>query len=458
VSRQIRHGQSHASLLRDVSAAGVPQTRSRLDAIVVPAARPSSALQDVISLSATLSVPLVVLCSRQAHIEQVAQRVEKTFGARALIVEVDERNQLLDVALLTSDREFRDACADRSSDLSVKRNIGLLLGRLQGWSKILFIDDDISHFRPSDIERLTGYLDRHAVASMVSRHFPDNSVVCHARRLAGLQQDVFVSGAVLGVNLHYPKLSFFPDIYNEDWFFFARNAAERSLPKIGEVRQAKYPPFADPGRAEREEFGDLLAEGLYALFEYRPGWDFKEQLRAAALVSYWEHFKELRLRMIRETDEALSGVQLTADPANYLKTLQAQESLRFAEKRATGISADLCVDFLDKWQEDEVRWQQVLRRYKTVLSERDALAELGLTKWISCGYGVKSMSSGTYTAAEPEPDLTSPGAVEQGLDLTRGVKAQVVVDPACLDVVVQDPDEPVLDHRLPVGQVLQDRA
>jgi hypothetical protein len=425
---------------------------------VVPAARPASALQDVISLSATLSVPLVVLCSRQAHIVQVAQRVERTFGARALVIEVNERNQLLDVPLLTSNAQFRDACADRSSDLSVKRNIGLLLGRLQGWSKILFIDDDISQFRPSDIERLTGYLDRHAVASMVSRQFPDNSVVCHARRLAGLKQDVFVSGAVLGVNLHYPKLSFFPDIYNEDWFFFARNAAERSLPKIGEVRQATYRPFADPGRAGREEFGDLLAEGLYALFEYRPGWDLKEQLRAAARVSYWQHFKELRLQMIREIDDALSVVQLTADRTTYLDILQAQESLRFAEKQASGISADLCVGFLERWQEDEIRWQQVLTRYKTVLGEGDALAELGLTKWISCGYGVKSMSSGAPTASEPQPDLISAGAVGEGLDLTCGVKVEAVVDPACLDVVVQHPDEPVSDRRLHVGQVLQNRA
>ena len=39
VSRQMKHEQSHASLLRDVSAASPPPTRSRLDAIVVPAAR-----------------------------------------------------------------------------------------------------------------------------------------------------------------------------------------------------------------------------------------------------------------------------------------------------------------------------------------------------------------------------------------------------------------------------------
>ena len=34
---------------------------------------------------------------------------------------------------------------------------------------------------------------------------------------------------------------------------------------MGHAVQAEYDPFANPERARREEFGDLLAEGLYAL-------------------------------------------------------------------------------------------------------------------------------------------------------------------------------------------------
>ena len=146
MSRQIRHGQSHALLLNDVSTVHALPARNRLDAIVVPAARPSSSLRDAISLSAMLSVPMVVLCSRQAPVAQVAQRVEKTFGARALVVDVPEGYQLPDDPHLTSGSEFQEACAGRSSDLSLKRNLGLLLGRLRGWN--LFVDDDIRQFRP----------------------------------------------------------------------------------------------------------------------------------------------------------------------------------------------------------------------------------------------------------------------------------------------------------------------
>jgi hypothetical protein len=387
MSRQIRHGLSHVSLLRDVSAFPVPSSRSRLDAIVVPAARPSSGLQEVLSLSAQLSVPLVVLCSRQTQVEQVAKRVTDTFGARALVVEVPEGYKLTEGPALAAATRFQEASARRTSDLSVKRNIGLLLGRLRGWNKILFVDDDISRFRPSDIERLTDYLDRHAVASMVSRSFPDNSVVCHARRLAGLKQDVFVGGAVLGVNLRRPGLSHFPDIYNEDWFFFARQANARDLPKIGEVHQAEYLPFLDPKRAEDEEFGDLLAEGLYARFETTPGREFRDQFALATREDYWRRFIGIRGEMIDRVKVRLSRAQ-----HDHPTIQQALESLRRSENQLSRIPPALCVDFMESWQEDDVRWHETVARSDATLSERDALAELGLTHWISCGHGIKPIS------------------------------------------------------------------
>ncbi|MEV5961844.1 hypothetical protein AB0L70_08770 [Kribbella sp. NPDC051952] len=397
-----------------MSATVVPKSRSRLDAIVVPTARPSSSLKHVIALSARLSVPLVVLCSKYAQVERVAERVGRTFGARALVVEVPRHYQLPDGPELTSAERFREASFDRASDLSVKRNLGLLLGRMLGWNSLLFVDDDITQFKQLQIERLTSVLDRHPVASMVSREFPDNSVVCHARRLAGLAQDVFVSGASLGVNLRHPNLSFFPDIYNEDWLFFARHAAARSLPKIGEVKQAEYLPFYDPERAAREEFGDLLAEGLYALFERTPGWEFKEQLAAAGRKGHWEDFAASRRTMIQRTMDRLTQAEYSVDNRTVL---DAEESLRKARKQAQGITPELCVDFIESWQEDELHWQRVLGRYTSVLSEPDALSELGLEKWISYGYGAEVRSAGPWSDPEPEAELPAAGAVLEGLAL-----------------------------------------
>ncbi|MEV6283285.1 hypothetical protein [Kribbella sp. NPDC051770] len=384
MSSRTHHVTSHASLLRDGSSAPPSGTSGRLDAIVVPATRPN--LQRVIDLSAMLSVPLVVLCSQQAKAEKVTALVGATFGAKALVVDLPQTYHLFGGDHSTLDQVFRDASAGRTSDLSLKRNLGLVLARLRGWSKILFIDDDIQPLSPRDVSRFSGSLDRHPVAAMASRYFPDNSVVCHARRLAGFPQDVFVSGAVLGVNTQHPAVSFFPDVYNEDWFFFAHHAAERSLPKIGEARQDEYEPFKDPERAAREEFGDVLAEGLYALFSGMCGWKLEDHLKAAEHRNHWRQFMDDRNTMISKTFDRLSAVQCRLET----DLSSAQKSLLRASEQLDLITPDVCVEFIRQWRSDIDRWQRLMPPRGLALSEPEALDVLELTTWISCGYGQRS--------------------------------------------------------------------
>jgi hypothetical protein len=387
---------------------------------VIPAARPASYLQHVISRSAVISVPLVILCSRQAQVSRIAERVRATFGARGLVIDVPEDYQLPQAPSRTSLPRFREANFGRSSDLSVKRNIGLLLARMRGWQKILFIDDDVA-VQTLDIDRIAGQLDRHAVAGMRCKEFPDNSVVCHARRLAGLPQDVFVTGAVLGVNTQRHTLSFFPDIYNEDWLFFASSAAGRALPCAGEARQAWYDPFRDPARARREEFGDLLAEGLYSWFETTPGWDFAEQLTAVSVPRYWEHFIEARHELIAEVLEELRRRDaLAADDIPH-----AMESLRHAEDQLSMIDADLCVEFLEAWREDVTNWGIVTQAVSSaVMSQREALDKLGLVTWESCGLGAVDESSVSRMHVDDSQTLfTTPGPVGERLVLAPSGEA-----------------------------------
>ena len=295
---------SHAHLSVDVSKAALPANGSRsgrLDALIVPASRPASLLQPVIDLAAAVDVLLVMLCSRQTRPEQVAQRVAKTPGSRCLLVPIAEEWTHPAIPLRTSARDFKAVQARRSTDLSAKRNLGLLLARLRGWGKVAFVDDDIRISAPEHFARLAGQLEANRVAGMVIEEYPDNSVVCHARRLAGLYQDVFVSGAVLGVRLDERPLSFFPDVYNEDWFFFAEEAAARRLPRVGQAAQTEYDPFASEERAGWEEFGDLLAEGLFALF----GDGFTEHHLGDHLDSatnrYWSRFIEARKGVLINT-------------------------------------------------------------------------------------------------------------------------------------------------------------
>jgi hypothetical protein len=392
--KKVQQRASHAALSQDVSGAPAPPVRSRpgrLDAIVVPASRPASCLKPAINLAAHLGVLLVVLCSKQTRAEQVAERVSTSPGARALVVEIPENWSHPKFPIRTSSPAFKRANASRESDLSAKRNIGLLLARLHGWNKIVFVDDDVTLSRTDNVARLAGQLDRYQVAGMIVWDYPDNSVVCHARRAAGLPQDVFLTGAVLGVHCNNLPLSFFPDIYNEDWFFFAREAASRQLRKVGQATQLEYNPYASPGRARREEFGDLLAEGLFALMgQADPSVRFSDQLRAADRA-YWSRFIEARHHVITETMALLSAaVERNGDGRLFsalLSLTAAQDQLDHM------ITAEDCVRFVDAWQNDLKDWQTFSSHVNNVGSTREAMDFLQLNTWTRAEFGDAAVES-----------------------------------------------------------------
>jgi hypothetical protein len=394
--RNVKQRASHAHLSRDVSLSPPPPLRSRrarLDAIIVPASRPASFLRRTIELSAVLGIFLVVLCSKRAKVEDVAKRVARTPGARSLVVQIPDGWNHTEFPRRTSADKFKDACANRSSDLSAKRNIGVLLARLLGWTKVVFVDDDITSLPMDDLARLAGKLDNHQVAGLRVLRHPDNSVVCHARRLANLPQDVFVTGAVLGVHCGDLPLSFFPDIYNEDWFFFAKDAAGRDLPHVGLARQLPYDPFDSPERARHEEFGDLLAEGLYALVgEEDPSVPIDDQLRGAT-AAYWSRFIEARHCVITET---LTLLRVAVDRnGESARVASALASLVAAEGQLETITPDLCVNFIDAWREDLADWQRFSLGVNSIAGTREAMDFLQLKTWTRAEFGAPAVDSET---------------------------------------------------------------
>ncbi len=380
---------SHAHLTLDASSISIPISGSRsgrLDAIIVPASRPASQLQPVIDLAASLDVLLVLLCSRQTEVERVAERVAKTPRSRCLLVPMKPGWTHPAIPSRTSHPDFKAVQPNRRTDLSAKRNLGLLLARQLGWNKVAFVDDDIKVSSPTHVTRLAGQLERHHVAGMTVHDFPDNSVVCHARRLAGMTQDVFVTGAVLGVRLSEQPLGFFPDIYNEDWFFFAKEAASRCLPRVGQAQQAAYEPFASPDRAGGEEFGDLLAEGLFALFGNRnPDQQLPEQLRGAT-SRFWSGFMEARHGVLTHTREELE--RFADHDAGNVLLHSAIASLKTSEALLDStITPDLCVAFLEAWQQDIVDWHACSAPQQDVGTTREAMDFLGLPNWRLAEFG-----------------------------------------------------------------------
>jgi hypothetical protein len=272
---------SHRQILRPIPISAVtPASCPRLGAVVVPTSRSFQADLPGLALAARLAAShhslLVVLCSRAARSEELPESIRHNLGERLILQDLPpSRWGLPDL------RSARNPLSTlwRANDIGVKRNFGLAAAALAGWEYLLFVDDDIS----SD-ERFPT-LDEHGLRSALAamdtdtelqavgwtmENFPDNSVLGHALRLAGVPQQTFISGGALLVRCH-PGTPFFPAIYNEDWLFLIATAQaspdyRNCLGWIGQVRQRPYEPYS-ASRTKSEEAGDVIGEGLMNLLE-----------------------------------------------------------------------------------------------------------------------------------------------------------------------------------------------
>jgi hypothetical protein len=170
----------------------------------------------------------------------------------------------------------------------------------------------------------------------------------------------------------------FPDVYNEDWFAFAAEAHVTGVAHVGNVSQIEYNPFEDPQRAAFEEFGDLIAEGIYALFNDGYG-------LSRATMSYWNYFLDARLRFVEEVHEGLNKGETH-------ERVQALKSLQEASARLAGIHAWDCMDFLTAWQHDRDRFTRLGRQISgPPRAYDDAFAALGVQRWQEARFGVVKM-------------------------------------------------------------------
>ena len=235
-----------------------------------------------------------------------------------------------------------------NDDLSTKRNLGLLLARMLGWERIFFMDDDIRDLEASHLREASSMLGPYRAVGMRAADFPDNSVVCHGHRETGAYQDVFISGSLLAVHAAGP-VAFFPKIYNEDWFFFYHDAIVRRLAWSGrDATQLCSDPFADPQRGSLQEFGDVMAEGLYSLLRYRIGAEH-------ATGDYWKLFLDSRMSFL---EAVLACTENVVDP--YLRRRIAS-SVEAAMACSRKINSSLCEQYVSLWKHNLHAWEQTLK-------------------------------------------------------------------------------------------------
>lgn len=176
----------------------------------------------------------------------------------------------------------------------------------------------------------------------------------------------------MGVRCDRDDLAFFPNIYNEDWFFFSAEAASHQIAAVGRSKQRPYDPYADPDRAAKEEFGDVLAEGLYARLDH--GRDLH-----GTNIAYWTMFIERRKAFHARVAESLRRhAGRDDDTAQGREVRAAEMSIHAAQEKLGETNAELCYKFIELWQADLVRWQHYLARIECCDSIASAFRCLGL--------------------------------------------------------------------------------
>ncbi len=349
-----------------------------MDAIIVPISHPTASLRTAVTLAIELNCTLVALCSQQASAEEALRLVHNT-GAELVAINTADMPAELLPQFATSDLLSRTGFA-YPRDTSAKRNLGLLLASLLGRQRIVFLDDDISVPTPSDLGRAAFLLDRYTAVGLSIGHFPDNSVVCHAHRATGGAQRTFIGGGALAVD-PTAMPSFFPDIYNEDWFFLLDGERLCSAAMVGTAEQYPYDPYASADRAAAEEFGDCLAEGVFWLLDRGHG-------ISDATLDYWQEFLGLRSTFINEvTDRIL----LTSKPADEKHRIAA--ALTAAHARSARIKPALCVAYLQAWLADRDIWQ----RHVADRVDQLATSSGGKVGKVLSGLGLLECSSLTIT-------------------------------------------------------------
>jgi hypothetical protein len=268
--------------------------------------------------------------------------------------------------------------SDAALDISRKRNLGLLIGRMRGWSRVLLLDDDIRKLTIEKLSAAAALLDEYPVVGLQVSKYPDASVVGHARRRNGRRQEPFVSGGSL--LLDPQRLNgFFPAIYHEDWLCTINHLRAGEVAIGGMVKQKNYNPFASPIRAKNEEFGDIFAAGLLWLVYSRKNKNAVDSTATEDEADYWREATQLSFwtRLLQERGVLLNEVAEDLK-AQYPNNQPAHQALEVAQEWSAKLKADEFVAVTKKWISNLDRWRERLSGLPRVDSVEKALAELGI--------------------------------------------------------------------------------
>lgn len=176
-------------------------------------------------------------------------------------------------------------------DIPYKRNVALLDARENDYRTICLLDDDITLTNDDFLKAREALITDVDIASFHVLDYPDVSTIDHIERiLTQTESRVSIGGNCLFMNTHRIH-SFFPEMYNDDWFFIFSHIENRKIVSLGEAKQRIYEPWKDLDRIAFEQCGDIIIEGAKNnIYENRPPF--------AGDSNYWEKIKRTYLQRL----------------------------------------------------------------------------------------------------------------------------------------------------------------
>jgi hypothetical protein len=343
-----------------------------------------------------------VLCSRDASAREAWLEAARELPPERIVAVDLPEGWSLPGLTLKADRSplFRE----RTCDTATKRNLGLVLARQVGWRSVLFLDDDVRGVRERHLRMLGRLLASPGgppAMGWAFDDFPDNSMVCHAYRLAGGPQDTFVGGGALAVRTNI-DVPFFPKAYNEDWLFMLPLLANRSrgVALAGTLAQTPFDPFAHHADAVRQEAGDVLAEGLFRLLHRDRS---AGALLPARKEKYWRSVLAKRQELIALTKTALVLKGETARPESEMARMIERACAALDDALAADHTkqdrARLLSEWVETWESDRRRWRRYLEGITAQSTVPATLSSLGLEESLVTGdTGLAARSTGKMTS------------------------------------------------------------
>lgn len=304
------------------------------DAIYIPFLNRHHNLNELLSSLSWFEGEIMILVSNQSD----ATKIDTTNNCKISFVNCHKYEVTQMIKNLKTFQSINLHQDTSEWDLPVKRNFALLHAVQNGFKNILLIDDDIDGISKMIFNKGIAALNVNNISGCLVEGFADTSVIGHIEQKYGEQYFPFLSGSFLFINPITCK-SFFPLIYNEDWLFMIPSIIQNKVTAVGMISQKNYDPFNDMGRIKLQEFGELIAEGLFELISQS---NFERRYDK----QFWEEYLNYRQAYVKELLPQADNKHVP-----FLK-----ESLSISEK----IKSMHCLEFIRNWEEDIVTFNTIM--------------------------------------------------------------------------------------------------